>query len=79
MTDQKGIDPEIIWQKYEAGIIQRRIAADLGISRNTVVYHLKRLKKEKGAKPDSLLPNSTTTGTGQCEQLQNTPNPVTTN
>lgn len=72
MTAQKGIDPEIIWQKYLAGITQKRIADDLGIARNTVVYHLRQIRsKKKGGNPDRCTAPTSSTPEGESDAVLN--------
>ena len=47
MAIQKGVDREKLWGLYSLGVTQVRIAEEMGIARNTVGYHLSRLKRER--------------------------------
>lgn len=79
MAIQKGVDREKLWGLYSLGVTQVRIAEEMGIARNTVGYHIARLKRERRGKqshapskenpPDATksepLVNSTTSGSAK--------------
>jgi hypothetical protein len=71
-TAPKGLNRDEIWQLHLEGFGDTQIARKLGCVRSTVIHHLKGLRKEKGAKPDSSLLNSTiATGTKQLAEQVN--------
>ena len=53
-----------IWQEYQQGVTQVRIAQKLGIARQTVRYHLENLKKEMGSASDNATPLTSSPETG---------------